>query len=202
MRSKRSKVSSLDDAASQGEFSEDQIAEALSLFREFRLYVQPEVQPEYWTIEHVRESSAGVRGWLDYHPDVLFKVGKYGLASANLCGLWTRQALCAASEKPHWERVVLTVDSGASDTIIPPSVACNIPLTQSIKTGIECEVANGGVIVNLGERHAKVITTRDGTVPLLMSFQVVQVHKPLLAVSRLIEAGHDVVFNKLTPHII
>ena len=122
MRSKRSKASTSIGAASQGEFSEDQIAKSLSLFREFMSYVRPEVQSEHWTIKHVRESSAGIRGWLDYHPDAFVNVGKDGLASANLCRLWTRQALCAASEKPHWEKVVLTVDSGASDTVIPPQL--------------------------------------------------------------------------------
>ena len=133
MRAKRSKASTSIDAASQGEFSEDQIAKALSLFREFMLDVRPEVQSEDWTIEQVRESSAGIRGWLDYNPDAFVKVGKDGLASTKCCGWWARQALCAASEKPHWERVVLIVDSGASDTVIPHSDACNIPLTRSIK---------------------------------------------------------------------
>ena len=35
-----------------------------------------------------------------------------------------------------------------------------------------------------------------------MSFQVVKVHKPLLAVSRLVEAGHKVHFDKDDPHIL
>ena len=34
-----------------------------------------------------------------------------------------------------------------------------------------------------------------------MNFQVVKVHKPLLAVSRLVEAGHVVHFDKENPHI-
>ena len=140
MRAKRSKASTSIDAASQGEFSEDQIAKALSLFREFMLYVRPEVQSEHWTIKHVRASSEGIRGWLDYNPDAFVKVGKDGLASANLCGLWTRQALCAASEKPHWERVILTVDSGASDTVIPLSVACNFRSRDLSRLGLNMKL--------------------------------------------------------------
>ena len=35
-----------------------------------------------------------------------------------------------------------------------------------------------------------------------MSFQVVKVHKPLLAVSRLVEAGHKVHFDKDGPRIL
>ena len=37
---------------------------------------------------------------------------------------------------------------------------------------------------------------------MLMSFQVVEVHKPLLAVSRLVENGHVVSFSKDDPHIL
>ena len=36
---------------------------------------------------------------------------------------------------------------------------------------------------------------------LLMNFQVVEVHKPLLAVSKIVEAGHQVVFSK-QPHVL
>ena len=36
----------------------------------------------------------------------------------------------------------------------------------------------------------------------IMSFQVVEVHKPLLAVSKLVEAGHKVLFDKANPHIL
>ena len=37
---------------------------------------------------------------------------------------------------------------------------------------------------------------------MVVSFQVVKVHKPLLAVSRLVEAGHKVQFDKQDPHIV
>ena len=107
----------------------------------------------------------------------------------------------AAQELPEWERVVLTVDSGASDTVVPPHVARNLPLLPSAKVGIEYEVANGGVVVNLCERRGE-MNTRDGGPCFLMSFQVVEVHKPLLAVSKLIEFGHTVTMNMADPHIL
>ena len=94
------------------------------------------------------------------------------------------------------------VDSGASDTVIPLSVACNLSLLHSPRVGIEYEMANGGVLTNLGERQGKVIMSRDSDAPFLMSFQVVEVHKPLLAVSRLVAAVHEVHFDKENPHII
>ena len=74
------------------------------------------------------------QGWIDYNTDVMYQVGKKGartVQSADLCGLWARQASMVAAESPQWERLVLTVDSGAFDTVIPPSVACNLPLLQS-----------------------------------------------------------------------
>ena len=157
------------------------------------------------TFNQVHTSCAGIQGWLEYNPDVMYQVGNKGarsVHSADLCGLWARQALMVAAETPQWERLVLTVDSGASDTVIPPSVACNLPLLHSPRVGIEYEVANGGVLVNMGERQGKVIMSRDSDCPFLMSFQVVKVHKPLLAVSRLVAAGHEVHFDKENPHIL
>jgi hypothetical protein len=155
------------------------------------------------TIEMVRNSSAGVREWArDVHsPDTLLKVGK-GVASHSMCALWAKQALSAVSALPQWEKVVLTVDSGASDTVLPPHIASNVPLLHSTRVGTEYEVANGGVVVNLGERKAEMRIKEDGERSMIMSFQVVEVHKPLLAVSRLVEAGHKVCFDKSDPHIL
>ena len=158
------------------------------------------------TIEHVRASSAGVDGWskANFNPDEVLKLNDPSMpyASAGLCGLWAKQALMAASMLPQWERVVLTVDSGASDTVLPPSIARNVPLIHSDKVGIEYEVANGGVVVNLGEKKAEMKLREDDTTSMIMSFQVVEVHKPLLAVSRLVENGHRVCFDKQDPHIL
>ena len=161
------------------------------------------IPPGGCTIEAVRQSSAGVDEWAREanEPDTLLKVGD-GLATRSMCGLWAKQALCAVSALPQWERVVLTVDSGASDTVLPPNIACNIPLSHSSRVGIEYEVANGAVVVNLGERKAEMKLREDDTSSMLMSFQVVEVHKPLLAVSRLVENGHQVNFSKDDPHIL
>ena len=131
----------------------------------------------------------------------MLKVGDQ-VHNASLCGLWAKQALMAASELPEWERIVLTVDSGASDTVVPPHVAKHLPLLPSPKVGMEYEVADGGVVVNLGERKGEIKTSLNGTSSFIMSFQVVEVHNPLLAVSRLIEAGHRVIFDKKDPRIL
>ena len=154
-------------------------------------------------IEQVRASSEGIDGWPDF-AETLLRVNDRTMpyASVSLCGLWAKQALSVASELPQWERVILTVDSGASDTVLPPSVARNVPLLHSNKVGIEYEVANGGVVTNLGEKRAEMKMREADSVSMIMSFQVVEVHKPLLAVSRLVENGHVVNFNKDEPHIL
>ena len=56
-------------------------------------------------------------------------------------------------------------------------------------------MANGGVVTNLGEKRAEMTMREEYVVSMIMSFQVVEVHKPLLAVSRLVENGYVVNFN-------
>ena len=152
-------------------------------------------------IAQVIGSSAGIQGWLDSDSDALVKVGREVFPS-SLCGLWARRAISAVADLPEWERIVLTVDSGASETVVPPDVASCLPLLHTSQVGTEYEVANGGVVVNLGERRADVIMKLGSKTSMILSFQVVKVHKPLLAVSRLVEAGHKVLFDKDDPHIM
>ena len=77
-----------------------------------------------------------------------------------------------------------------------------MPRVDSEKVGLEYEVANGGVVVNLGEKHAEVRTSSSAKSSFLMSFKVVDVHKPLLAASKLVAAGNKVIFDDNDPHIL
>ena len=107
-----------------------------------------------------------------------------------------KSALNALS--PSWEKVTLTVDSGASDTVMPPSICPSAPIVSGPRTGTEYEVANGEEVVSLGEKHCllkfgeKEVSDSDA---MGMTFQVVDVSKALLSVSRVMEQGHDVVFT-------
>ena len=90
------------------------------------------------SFNQVHISSAGIQGWIDYNPDAMLEVSKHGnrsVTSSDLCCLLTRKALIAANELPQWEKLVVTVDSGASDTVIPSSVALNISILYSSKSG-------------------------------------------------------------------
>ena len=96
----------------------------------------------------------------------------------------------------------MTVDNGDSETVVPPDVARNSPLIHTSQVCTEYEVANGGVGVNLNEKRADIITKLGNTNSMIMSIQVLKVHKPLLAVSRLVEVGYEVHLDKLEPNIL
>ena len=83
-----------------------------------------------------RSASAGIEGWSGFDPSSLMKVGQ-DVHNSGLGGLWLRQALLAAAEMPELEMVVLTVDSDASNTVVPPHAARILPLLHSSKVGIE-----------------------------------------------------------------
>ena len=102
-------------------------------------------------------SSAGIQGFVDYDSDTLLNVGE-DVFPNFLCGLWSMKATSAVADHPEWERIMLTVDSGASETVVPPDVASCLPLIHTSQVGTEYELANGGVVVNLGERRADIIT--------------------------------------------
>ncbi len=101
----------------------------------------------------------------------------------------------------EWEEITITVDSGASETVVPHKMAQHIPIESSSASlrGAKYEVANGGIIDNKGERRC-ILETEEGAQKLL-SFQVCDVHKPLLAVSKLVETGHAVVFHPAWSYI-
>ena len=98
----------------------------------------------------------------------------------HLCGLWARKAISAVADLPEWERIVLTVASGASEAVVLPDVARKLPLIHISQVGTEYEVANGGDVVNLAEKRADIITKLGNTNSMIMSFQVVKVHSHFL----------------------
>ena len=105
-------------------------------------------------------------------------------------------------QESEWELIVFTVDSGAPDSVVPLSVRLGLPLMDSDKVGLEYEVASGGDVVTLGEKHAEVRTSSNAKSSFLMIFQVVDVRKPLLSVSKLVAGGNKVVFDDKDPHIL
>ena len=121
----------------------------------------------------------------------------------SLGGLSLRpNKLMTMPERTIWEKLTLVVDSGASDTVIPPEMLQWLALEQTAKVGAEYELANGEVVHNLGERRCIMKISEKATEELEMAFQVVEdVHKPLLAVSSIVKQGHEVIFSLHDPHI-
>ena len=94
-----------------------------------------------------------------------------------------------------WEYVEAIVDSGASVTVVPPTVGAEYEVVpgEASKAGVTYEVANGEVIPNLGEKMLPVMTL-EGSCKGLRA-QVADVSKPLQAVRSLVRTGHVVVFG-------
>jgi hypothetical protein len=88
-----------------------------------------------------------------------------------------------------------TVDSGAADTVADETIAPNCPTVPSegSKKGVKYVAAAGKVIANEGEKNVK---TQTGEGHLCgIKIQIAKVNKALLSVSKICDAGHEVVFN-------
>jgi len=81
-------------------------------------------------------------------------------------------------------------DSGACETVMPKNLCSNIKLRESeaSKAGVEYEVASGKAVPNLGERHCEIFCEGAGS-SMMMHFQVADIHRPLLSLSRAADQG-------------
>ena len=103
----------------------------------------------------------------------------------------TGQLSAFGTSESQWEEIELTVDSGACDTVMPAHMCANIRIDPS-DPNLHCttfEVANGAFILNMGERRCSMMTEGSG-VPKNITFQIADVHKPLLSISRLADNGY------------
>ena len=90
----------------------------------------------------------------------------------------------------EWILVEVIADSGACETVMPKNMCTGIQLRESIgsKAGTEYEVASGKSVPNLGERHCE-IYCEGASAAMLMHFQVADIHRPLLSLSRAADQG-------------
>jgi hypothetical protein len=91
--------------------------------------------------------------------------------------------------------LTITIDSGASENVIGPSMLPSVPVVESegSKEGVMYVTANGTVMPNRGEQHVHV-TTKEGH-KCMLNMQVTDVKKPLMSVARICDAGHEVTFT-------
>ena len=106
----------------------------------------------------------------------------------------------SAVGESEWKEFTATVDSGASEHVVPPTVADHVRLDAGPKKGIEYEVANGESIHNLGERRC-IVGNDFNTTLNRINLQVTEVHKPLLSVARMVDSGQRVVFDQAGSYI-
>lgn len=86
------------------------------------------------------------------------------------------------------------MDLGACDTVMPVKAAEHFQVADSpgLKGGQKWEAANGDAIHNLGERICMVSTAGAGE-NRVVHFQVADVKKPLLSVTRTADMGYGCV---------
>ena len=100
-----------------------------------------------------------------------------------------------AIKSDGWEEVEMTVDSGASETVVGEEmvVTANLKESEGSRRGIEYKVANGESIPNLGEKVFAALTEEG--ISRNIKAQVCSVQQGLLSVKRMVEAGHRAVFE-------
>ena len=86
--------------------------------------------------------------------------------------------------------IEVIVDSGACETVMPRELCQRIPRVPSTQSlaKMEYEVASGKSIPHLGGRKCEVYAEGYAS-SLLMNFQVADVHRPLLSLSKAADMG-------------
>ena len=95
-----------------------------------------------------------------------------------------------------WERLPIKVDSGAVETVMPPSMAKHIPTTETARSleGNGFRAANGSHIKHYGQKSLR--GYGDEYQSLNLVGQVADVKTALASVYRMVEAGNMVHFEK------
>ena len=89
----------------------------------------------------------------------------------------------------------MVVDSGAADSVCPRDLCPHFPVevSEASKAGVYYTGANGGKLFNLGQTHVPVAL--DNGARSLATFQVADVSRPLMSVSKVCEMGNRVIFG-------
>ena len=97
--------------------------------------------------------------------------------------------------KGEWEVIKVTVDSGAVDTVTPPSCAKYFPIleTEASRRGLDYRAANGTKIKNYGARSVQGISSEFKQMNLIMN--VADVKKTLASAFQIVAAGNKVVLD-------
>ena len=91
----------------------------------------------------------------------------------------------------------VTVDSGACDTVIPARCADHIKVHTHTGTTKHpgYEAANGSTIENVGVRKC-LVSTEGSTTNKLMHFNVADIRKPSLSITKVADMGFECILGK------
>ena len=95
-----------------------------------------------------------------------------------------------------WEEIELAVDSGASESVVPPTMPESVPTVEgsASRRGVMYEVASGHQLPNEGEKRFNAVTEEGSEKK--MTIQVCDVNQGLLSVAKMVAAGNRVVFDQ------
>ena len=102
----------------------------------------------------------------------------------------------------EWEVIKVTVDSGAVDTVTPPSTAKYFPIleTEASRRGLHYRAANGTRITNHGARRVQGISAEFKPMDMIMN--VADVKKTLASAFQIVNANNKVVLDKDYSYIV
>ena len=105
-------------------------------------------------------------------------------------------------EKNGWRRLTVVVDSGAGENVMPVGVLDFAPIkpTPRSKAGKGFRGAGGEQIANHGEQRV-ICKTKEGQTR-RTTWQVADVRRPLMSVSRMAAAGNEIILNGHNPRVI
>ena len=104
----------------------------------------------------------------------------------------TRQVYTLKREYQGHQKVEVMIDSGAADSVMPAGLLGSYPILEGLaaKSGVKYQSADGSTMPNLGEQKVAFVTSEGHSCNL--TFQVADVHKPLIAATQLTAAGNEV----------
>ena len=103
---------------------------------------------------------------------------------------------------PNWVRIRTVMDSGAADSVAPPTLAPHVMVSESkgSKRG-QCYVsASGNRLSNMGEKVLEIQTNEGKDTTVL--YQIAEVGRPLTSVSATCDRGNWVVYTSQGGFII
>ena len=116
-----------------------------------------------------------------------------------------RKEIMAVEEPQNpdqWERIPITVDSGAVDTVGPKAAGKHFEIeeTEDSLRGRNYKAANGEPIKNYGQRRITGLTNQGKEIN--MKMVVADVTKVLASVAKMVECGNTVVFDEDESYVL